>query len=72
MSGDLLFRLFVINQTIEEVNHLSFKQKGRGVFLKYLYDFKSDTKVYKKTISLFSLQFLRFLHNFKHSIKIST
>ena len=35
------FNLFIINQIIDEVSHLSFKQKGHEVFLNYLYDFKS-------------------------------
>ena len=39
-SGDLLFSLFIINQTPDKVSHLSLKQKGHGVFLNYLYDFK--------------------------------
>ena len=48
-------------------SHLSFKAKGHGVFLNYLYDFKSQN-IGIQEISLLSLQFL---HSFKFSIEIS-
>ena len=40
--GELFLNLFIINQTLEIVSHLLFKQKGHGVFLNYLYGFKSQ------------------------------
>ena len=38
--GKLLFSLFIINQTPDEVNHLLLKRKEHGVFLNYLLRFQ--------------------------------
>ena len=34
--------LLINNEILEDVTHLSFKQKGHRVYLNYLYDFKSE------------------------------
>ena len=41
VSRELLLNLFIIDQAIDELSHLSFKQKRDEMFLNYLYDFKS-------------------------------
>ena len=66
--------LVIINQILGKVSHqtkqkrhkdnLSFKQKRHRVFLNYLYNLKPLNIGGEKTISLFSLQVLYFLHNF--------
>ena len=34
--------LLINNETLEDVTHLSFKQKEHRAYLNYLYDFKSE------------------------------
>ena len=43
MKNLSFLNLFIINQTLGEVSHLSLKQKGHRVFLNYLYDFNSQS-----------------------------
>ena len=47
--------LLINNQTLEDVTHLSFKQKGHSVYLNYLYDFKSEKIGRERMKSLISL-----------------